>query len=52
MKDELADFRGQRAKALDAEVAKEPVRRKPGLPQSARDILEEMKRLDAEKGVA
>lgn len=52
MKDDLATFRGERIKELGTEVEKPTPRRRPGLPQTTRDILAEMQRLDAERGAA
>ena len=52
MKDDLAAFRGERIKELGAEVEKPAPRRRPGLPQTTREILAEMQRLDAERGAA
>jgi hypothetical protein len=47
MKADLAEFRGERIKHLESEVKAPPPRRRPGLPETTRDILRQMKELDA-----
>jgi hypothetical protein len=52
MKKDLAEFRGERIKQLEDEVKAPPPRRAPGLPQTTREILAEMQKLETERGAA
>jgi hypothetical protein len=52
MKRDLAEFRAERVATLAEEVKAPPPRRRPGLPQSTREILAEMKKLESERGAA